>query len=175
MLHSLYKKFIEKADEYEYQKAITEANKTGKLILKGNDLQNVSDYKNLKKVTSAVFESNQISDFSFLAKWKKLEELTIEYNGVLDDLSFLSNLKSLKVLKLTNTGVRNLDFLLSMPKLETFWLYEYYSAFDLENTDALYSLKNLKNLKLHYSGKWLHLDEERLRKNCGKGIKIELF
>jgi Leucine-rich repeat (LRR) protein len=85
-----------------------------------------------------------VGDFSLLGKLEQLEELSLCNNPQLNDISFLANLKNLKILNLGSTGIEELSPLSGLVNLQILNLkYNY-----LESLNPLKNLVNLHDLVL---------------------------
>jgi len=67
---------------------------------KVKDISALGNLKNLRFLNIAHMRG--VTDFSWIADCTKLEELWLEYNGPIEDTTFLRALKNLKVLKMQN-------------------------------------------------------------------------
>lgn len=115
------------------------------LQIKGAKFQNnVSELKDLTKLTKLELSQSKLFNLRFLDKLKNLEILILNNNQI----EFSTGLKNLPKLKHLNLGENKLKFLDSMEgllSLESLYLYDN----ELENVQGLFPLTNLKKLLLH--------------------------
>ncbi|MEM8638133.1 MAG: leucine-rich repeat domain-containing protein [Cyanobacteria bacterium P01_G01_bin.54] len=109
-----------------------------KLVLSGNALEDVSNFKNAKQLVSLDLCSNNITDISFVAQLDNLVRLSLCHNNIadisplaqinnidvvdlshnpIDDISILSTVATLSGLNLTNTDVEDISALRSIAQL----------------------------------------------------------
>lgn len=137
---SLTYKYLE-TDEDAFQRSIRRAKAINKLNLANIDLNGRVERTNLPDIISASFIDNDISDFSFVTQFKKLEKLRIR-NQHIDDFSFLGEIKKLTTLSLIDVGIRDITVLSKCKKLKELEIQEE-ESFDMS---PLYSLNNLEKL-----------------------------
>ena len=137
---SLTYKYLE-TDEDRFQRSIRSAKAINKLNFGNIDLNGRVDRINLPNIISASFIYNDISDFSFVTQFKKLEKLRIR-NQHIDDFSFLGEIKKLTTLSLIDVGIRDITVLSKCKKLKELEIQEE-ESFDMS---PLYSLKSLEKL-----------------------------
>lgn len=137
---SLTNKYLE-TDEDAFQRNIRHAKAVNRLTLGNIDLNGRVERINLPNIISAAFIYNDISDFSFVAQFKKLEKLRIRRQHI-HDFSFLGEIKKLTSLSLIDVGIRDISVLEKCKKLKELEIQEE-ESFDMS---PLYSLKNLEKL-----------------------------
>lgn len=104
-----------------------------------DSIQKLSSMKSLRELTVANIDN---FDAAVLGKFTGLTSLEMEI-AMDGDGGFLSKLSKLKTLKISNSKLYDLDFILSMPKLEEFEM-----TTSVENEDALLKLSELGKLKV---------------------------
>ncbi len=104
-----------------------------------DSIQKLSSMKSLKELTVTNIDN---FDAAVLGRFTGLTSLEIEI-AMDGDGGFLSKLSKLKTLKISNSKLHNLDFILNMPKLEEFEM-----TTSVENEDALLKLSELGKLKV---------------------------
>ncbi len=104
-----------------------------------DSIQKLSSMKSLRELTVANIDN---FDATVLGKFTGLTSLEIGI-AVDGDGGFLSKLSKLKTLKISNSKLYDLDFILHMPKLEKFEM-----TTSVENEDALLKLSELSKLKV---------------------------
>ena len=154
--------------DIEYYEQIEKARDTHRLNLRDLDLNGQDSYMDLDGIRSAVFYNNGIKDFSFLASYEDLVELTIGRNKI-SDPGVISGLGNLMILGLAGTGITNLDFLTGLDRLRWLTLNEY----ELENVEAVYSLENLRFLTVNKAIAPL-FDKDRLRSVYGPSFEFSV-
>jgi hypothetical protein len=151
--------YSDKNLDIEYLQRIDRVGRHGFLYLDNIDLNNQYSYRELTGVKRAFFRRNGIRDFSFLADFGELFELSISHNEI-NDPGVISGLTNLKNLDLNSTGITNLDFLAGLENLTSLSIHE----FTLENVEALYDLPRLRVLTVNKPVSKL-IDKRRLRVN----------
>jgi len=149
--------YSDRNTDIEYLQRIDRIGRFGYLYLDNIDLNNQYSYRELTGIRRAVFRRNGIKDFSFLAGYNELADLTISHNEI-SDPSVISGLTNLKVLDLNTTGITNLGFLSGLENLTRLSIHEY----TLENIESLYDLPHLKVLTVNKPVSKL-IDRRRLR------------
>lgn len=149
--------YSDKNLDIEYLQRIDRVGRHGYLYLDNIDLNNQYSYRELTGVKRAFFRRNGIRDFSFLADFGELFELSISHNEI-NDPGVISGLTNLKNLDLNSTGITNLDFLAGLENLTSLSIHE----FTLENVEALYDLPRLRVLTVNKPVSKL-IDKRRLR------------
>ena len=152
--------------DIEYLEQINCVERFGDLYLNDIDLNGQDSYQDLTGIKSAVFRRNGISDFSFLASYNELQDLTISHNSI-SDPGVLSGLSQLRHLTLDSTGITNLDFLEGLENLTRLSIHE----LTIENIDAIYSLHRLRILIVNKPVARL-IDSSRFRILDGRAVEI---
>ena len=162
--HLLSNTYISERSEIEYLERIENARRHHVLALINFDLSRYESYKNLEGIWRVYLNHNGIDDFSFLTSYTSLRELSIVRNKI-SDPGVLSQISSLRVLGLSMTGITNLDFLNGM-NITRLTLKE----LTLENVEGLYSLPNLRALRVNKPVARL-IDRQRLKRVFGDELK----
>lgn len=108
-------------------------------------LKNLSLLPNLRQLSiRANTEGNcRIEDFTFLAGFSRLEDLSIHYDAEEEiDLSFLAEMETMRKLTLWDCRIRDGTFLEKMPQLESLTLYDT-TVDDLAFLEKMPELANL--------------------------------
>lgn len=158
--------YSDKNAEIEYLQHIRRSESCGHLSLNNIDLNNQYTYKELTGIKTAIFRRNGIKDFSFLADYDELRELTISHNEI-SDPHVISGLEHLVHLSLNSTGITNLDFLTGLERLSVLSLHEY----TLENVEAIYTLPKLRRLTINKPISKL-IDMNRIRRVFGNSLEV---
>ena len=103
------------------------------------------EISNLSKVKKLDLGANNIIDLTNLSELNQLEELYLDQNWGLEDISSLSNLRNLKHLSLYATSVGDIGALANLTNLETLNL----SVTFVTDISSLSNLRNLKHLSLY--------------------------
>lgn len=148
-----------------YRSAVEARRGTEALFLNHIDLDGKESYKHLEGVRMARFNNNRIKDFSFLASYTQLRDLTISHNEIADP-GVLSGLTSLMYLGLSATGITDLEFLRGLTGLRSLTIKEY----TLENVEAVYSLPRLRTLVVNRPVSKL-IDKKRLKEAYGEHFR----
>ncbi len=151
--------------DIRYMEMMEKTERMHRLLLSNIDLNGRESFKNLRDIRSVRLHHNGIKDFSFLASYSALRDLTISYNEI-QNPEVISELHSLFSLTLNMTGVTNLDFLIGLDGLRRLTIRE----FSLENIDAIYSLTGLKFLSVSKPVARL-IDKKRLKKAFGDSLR----
>ncbi len=164
--HILTRAYSDSNTDIEYLELIKKIGNSGRLRLYDIDLNRQDSYRDLTGIRTAVFRRNGITDFSFLASYNELHDLTISHNEI-SDPGVISGLGRLRHLTLDSTGITNLDFLEGLENLIRLSINEY----SLENIEAIYHLPRLKFLTVNKTIFRL-IDQERFRTIDGRPVQI---
>ncbi len=111
--------------------------------------EKLSDISGLKYATDIkkldLTDDDEISDLSVLRKMKGMETLCCQGMKQMTDLDDIAGMANLKQLYLANTGLRSIDRIGMLKKLENVSLYECY---DVDSLSPLKELPALKTLNL---------------------------
>ena len=151
--------------DIQYLEEIERARRRHKLFLVNTDLSCQGSYRHLEGIERVTLRHNGISDFSFLAGYDGLIDLSISNNEI-SDPSDLAELSELRLLDLGLTGITNLNFLTGMNKLTRLSLHEY----SLEDVEAIYSLPSLKYLRVNNPVARL-IDKRKLKRVYGSEFR----
>ena len=160
--------YREEKTDIHYLEQIERARNNHRLLLLNTDLSEQDSYRYLEGIERITMRHNGISDFSFLAGYDRLRDLSITNNEI-NDPSVLAGLSELRMLTLGMTGITNLNFLRGMDHLTTLALHEY----TLEDVEAIYSLPRLRYLRVNNPIARL-IDKRRLSRTFGAGFKYQI-
>jgi len=124
-------------------KKIQECKRLQKLIVRGNEIGDISFVSILKNLTHLNLSSNKISDISFLSDLKDLTHLNLNSNQI-SDISFLSDLYNLTSLHLGSNQISDISFLSELEQLKTLDV----SSNEISDVSILSRLFRLVSLKL---------------------------
>jgi Leucine-rich repeat (LRR) protein len=158
--------YRDRDSDIEYLERIKSAKESKRLFLRSIDLNGQDSYMDLEGIRTAVFYHNGISNFSFLASYNELVELTIARNEI-SDPDVLSGLSKLRSLGLAGTGITNLNFLTGLENLRYLSLNEY----SIDNVEVLYSLTGLRILLVNKAIA-RQLDRNRLKRRYGDEFEL---
>ncbi|MDD4493759.1 MAG: hypothetical protein PHV32_05345 [Eubacteriales bacterium] len=95
-------------------------NDTGEKLVKG-EVEDISDFSQLKRLKNLVFTGNALNDISPLYKLRHLEILDISCNPI-KNLDGIDNAEALKTLNIAYTDVIDLTPLMNCPSLESVYV-----------------------------------------------------
>ena len=131
-------------EDVRYAEACTDINDDGgSVFFTDIDLRKRYLHRNVPNAYYAVFDNNNISDFSFLKTYTNAEKIVIYFNPV-KNLDVLRGNEKLRSLTLRETEIDNIDFLRDIKNLRELFL----SSCNVKDFSVLFECKNLRKLIL---------------------------